>query len=56
MALIVVVESVFALLLAGAHKPYWQVLSSLPATIPGFVIATLAWRGKLRGCSAARRA
>lgn len=53
MALIIAVESVFALCLAGAHRPYWQVLTSLPATIPGFVIATLAWRGKLPSCAAA---
>lgn len=53
MSLVIGVELIFALWLAAVHKPYWQVLPSLPATIPGFVIATLAWRGKLLSCAAA---
>ena len=35
------------LVLAGANTPYLSLVAGLPTLIPGFVVATLAWRGKL---------
>ncbi len=49
MSAILLVDLAMALMLAGAHKSYVGTLAGLTATIPGFVIAVLAWRGKLPG-------
>jgi ABC-type cobalamin transport system permease subunit len=49
MSAVVLADLVLALMLASAHKSYGAVVASLTATVPGFVIAVLAWRGKLPG-------
>ena len=47
MSAVVAVQLVLMLVLAGAHKPYMTLVAGLTGTIPGFVIASLAWRGRL---------
>ena len=44
---VLLVDLGLALALASAHKSYVGALAGLTGTIPGFVIAGLAWRGKL---------
>jgi hypothetical protein len=33
--------------LAAGHKPYVGALASMTAFIPGFIVAALAWQGRL---------
>ena len=47
MVAVVLADVIATLALSSAHKPYLGLLVSASATIPGFVIAVLAWRGKL---------
>jgi hypothetical protein len=47
MGLVVAVNVMLAVGLAIDHKPYVLPLASLTACIPGFVVAGLAWRGRL---------
>jgi len=49
MSLVLLADLLLALMLANAHRFYGGVLAGATATIPGFVIASLAWRGKLPG-------
>jgi len=44
---VVAVNVMLAVGLAIDHKPYVLPLASLTACIPGFVVAGLAWRGRL---------
>ncbi len=39
------------LVLAAAHKPYMSFLPGILGTMPGFMVAALAWRGKLPHCA-----
>ena len=47
MGLVVAMNVLLALGLAIDHKPYVLPLASLTACIPGFVVAGLAWSGRL---------
>ena len=42
-----ILDLALALGLAMAHKPYIGPLAGLSAFIPGFVVAALAWQGRL---------
>lgn len=43
-----IADLVAALFLANEHRPFVALVASATATIPGFVIAVLAWQGKLQ--------
>jgi hypothetical protein len=45
--LVLIVDLTLVLGLAIAHKPYLIALVSMTACIPGFVVAVLAWQGRL---------
>ncbi len=47
MGALCLVEGLFAVVLAAQHKPFAIALASLTACIPGFVVAALAWQGRL---------
>jgi len=50
-----VADLLLALGLALDHKPYILPLASMTALIPGFIVASRAWRGRLAStCSASR--
>jgi len=47
MGLMAALDAWLILSLAWAHRPFYFLLGSMAAVMPGFVIATLAWRGRL---------
>jgi hypothetical protein len=47
LGLVLIVNLTLLLGLAVAHKPYLIPLVSMTACIPGFVVAALAWQGRL---------
>jgi F0F1-type ATP synthase assembly protein I len=55
MGLVVTLDACLILILAWAHRPFYFLLGSMAAVTPGFVIAALAWRGRLPSRCAARR-
>jgi hypothetical protein len=54
MSAVLLADLAVALALASAHRFYIGALAGSMATIPGFLIAALAWRGKLPADCAAR--
>jgi F0F1-type ATP synthase assembly protein I len=55
MSLVVALHAVLMLSLAEAHRPFYFLLGSMAAVMPGFVIATLAWQGLLPSRCAMKR-
>jgi hypothetical protein len=47
MLVILAIHFIVLIMLTGAHKPYMVLVAGLAGTIPGFVVASLAWRGWL---------
>ncbi len=55
MGLVVLLDAALIVSLAWAHRPFYFLIGSMAAVTPGFVVATLAWRGRLPSRCAARR-
>jgi hypothetical protein len=47
MSAVVLLQASMMLALAFAHKPFIPMLAGVIGVTPGFIIAVLAWRGKL---------
>lgn len=55
MGLVAAIDALLILSLAWAHKPFYFLLGSMTAVMPGIVMANLAWRGRLLSRCAAKR-
>jgi len=55
MGLLAAMDALLILILAWSHRPFYFVVGGMTALMPGFVMASLAWRGRLPSRCAARR-